>query len=152
MTIKERTSTQEIISIIELAISKEAIAVDEYIQHTGMTKSYYSNFKNGHRDFNLDSLTKYLIALKTAVKNELIVDGAVNKITDTFFGTVIDESLLHIYKNKFKKLLNDKMNGASKFGHSSTVSMLRSEGVSSDELVRVRDLVTRILDDLKGYL
>lgn len=145
-------STKEIISIIESAISKETIAVDEYIKHTGMTKSYYSNFKNGHRDFNLDSLTKYLIALKTAVKNSKIKDEAVDKITDIFFETVVDESLMHIYKEKVKLLLNKKMEDDKQSGHSSTVSMLRSEGVSSKDLTRVRDLLSSILDDLKGYL
>jgi len=145
-------STKKIISIIETAISKEGIQVDDYIKHTGMTKSYYSNFKNGHRDFNLDSLTKYLIALKNAVKDEDTKDDAVDKITDIFFKTVIDESLLHIYKEKFKRLLNNKMEDDKQSGHSSIVSMLKNEGVSSKDLNKLKELGTLIIDDLKGYL
>jgi phosphopentomutase len=145
-------STKEIISIIEEAIEKEAVAVEEFIQQTGMTKSYYSNFKNGHRDFNLDSLTKYLIALKRAIKNKKNEVEAVEKITDIFFESVIDDSLLHLYKAKFKQLLDKKLEEDKHSEHSSIISMLKAEGVSSKDLLKLKDLGSRILDDLKGYL
>lgn len=145
-------STKAIIDIIEKAIATESVAIDDFIKETGMTKGYYSNFKNGHRELNLDSVTKYIIALKRAVKNTKTVDEAVENIVEIFFTGVTDISLQELYKSKYKTAIYNKTDDNSFTEHSSIISMLREEGVSSKEIQKIKEIAVKILDDVKGYL
>ncbi|PLX70353.1 MAG: hypothetical protein C0602_05960 [Denitrovibrio sp.] len=145
-------STKAIIDIIERATATESVAIDDFIKEKGMTKGYYSNFRNGHSELNLDSVTKYIIALKRAVKNKNTLDEAVENIVEIFFSGVAETSLQELYKSKYKSVIYDKAEDHSYAEHSSIISMLRAEGVGSKEIQKIKEIAVKILDDVKGYL